>query len=60
MVAEVLSIAEQDIVPPPQLGNSYHHKYIKGVGKIGNNVKLLLDCEKLLSDDEVESLSNIA
>ncbi len=59
-VAEVLSISEENIVPPPQLSSSYHHKYIKGIGKVGNNVKLLLDCDKLLSDDEVESLSSIA
>lgn len=59
-VAEVITISDEDIVPPPQISNSYHHRYIKGIGKVGNNVKLLLDCEKLLGDDEVESLTNIA
>ena len=59
-VAEVMSIAEQDIVDPPQISSGGHNKYIKGIGKVGNNVKLLLDCDKLLSDDEVESLGNIA
>jgi purine-binding chemotaxis protein CheW len=59
-VAEVLDINEQDIVPLPQVGKSYHHKYIKGIGKVGSEVKLLLDCDKLLSDDEAEDLSNIA
>lgn len=59
-VAEVLSITEENIVPPPNLTNSYQQKYIKGIGKVGNNVKLILDCDKLLSDDEVENLSNIA
>jgi len=41
------------------VGNSYHHRYIKGVGKVGNNVKLLLDCEKFLNEDEAECLSSI-
>ena len=60
-VSEVLAIPEEEIVPPPQVNNNdHHHKYINGIGKVGNNVKLLLNCEKLLNYDEVESLSNIA
>jgi len=55
-ISEVLSIGEESIVPPPQLSGSYHHKYIKGIGKVGNTVKLLLDCEKLLTDDEIQDL----
>jgi len=58
-VAEVLSIPEENIVPFPKLSSSFQQKYIKGIGKIGNNVKLILDCDRLFSDDEVESLSNI-
>lgn len=57
-VAEVLTIPEPDIVAPPQI-NSYHQKYIKAIGKVGKDVKLLLDCDKLLNDQEVESLSAI-
>lgn len=34
-------------------------KYIYGIGKVGNDVKLLLDCEKLLLEDEVGELSDI-
>lgn len=56
-VSEVLSIAEQDIVPPPELSKGFHNRYIKGIGKVGNEVKLLLDCDKLLNDYEVEGLS---
>lgn len=58
-MAEVISIDEENIVPPPQL-NSCRQKYIKGVGKAGDNVKLVLDCERFLSDVEIDSLSNIA
>ena len=58
-VAEVLSIDEENIVPPPQLNNSYHHKYIKGIGKVGNNVKLILDCDRLLSDEEFKDLADL-
>lgn len=58
-VAEVLTIAEQDIALPPEIRKE-KHKYIKGIGKTGGNVKLLIDCERLLSDDEVETLSSLA
>lgn len=46
-VTEVLAIADEDIVPPPQLNNDLGKKYIKAIGKSGNNIKLLIDCEKL-------------
>jgi len=56
-VAEVLTIQDEDITPPPEI-NRIGHKYIKGVGKAGGNVKLLLDCQKLLIDDELDSISS--
>lgn len=56
-VSEVITIPEQDIVEPPQMNKSYNNKYIKSIGKVGNDVKLLLDCEKLLTDDEIEDLN---
>ncbi len=57
-VSEVMSIPEQDIVPPPELSKS-SNRYIKGIGKVGNGVKLILDCNRMLNDEEVESLSNL-
>ncbi len=57
-VSEVLSIKDEEIVPPPDI-NREKHKYIRGIGKVGGEVKLLLDCEKLLSDDELECLGNM-
>lgn len=59
MVAEVLSIPEEDIVPPPEINCGNHNKYIKGIGKKDGSVKLLLDCDRLLNDDEVEGLSKL-
>lgn len=57
-VAEVLNIAENNIVPPPQMQKG-GNKYIKAVGKVDNDVKLLLDCSKLLQEAEVEELKEI-
>jgi purine-binding chemotaxis protein CheW len=58
-VSEVLTILEQDIVAPPSGHKSFQNRYIKGIGKVGNEVKLLLDCNKLISDEEFASLTNI-
>lgn len=57
-VSEVLSIPDGDIVPPPEAKKA-RNKYIKGIGKVGNDVKLLLDCNKILNEDDIEDLSNI-
>lgn len=58
-VAEVINIPEEDIVPPPSLYEGFANRYIKGIGKVGNEVKLLLECEKLLSTEELEILESI-
>jgi len=56
-VSEVLVIPEQDIVEPPQMNRGFNNRYIKKIGKVGNDVKLLLDCEKMLTQDELENLN---
>jgi purine-binding chemotaxis protein CheW len=57
-VSEVISIPEQDIVEPPQISKGFNNRYIKRIGKVGNDVKLLIDCEKLLTDDEHYGLND--
>lgn len=56
-VAEVITIPDGDIVEPPQMNKGFNNRYIKNIGKVGENVKLLLDCEKLLTGEEIEDLS---
>lgn len=53
-IAEVVEIPEENILPPPTIGrgDKGHNKYVYGIGKVGSSVKLLLDPEKLLYDDE--------
>ncbi len=57
-VSEVLSIPDNEIVGPPEVSKGTS-RYIKGIGKVGGEAKLLLDCEKLLNNDLFDSLSNI-
>ncbi len=57
-VAEVLVIGEDNIVPPPNAMTGAYNRYVKGIGKTDNDVKILLDCEKLFSSGELETLPN--
>ena len=51
-VSEVLSIDDQDIVPPPDQRTGIRNEYIHGIGKIDDKVKILLDCKMLLKEEE--------
>ncbi|MBU3099470.1 MULTISPECIES: chemotaxis protein CheW [Clostridium] len=53
-VSEVINIEDSNIVPPPDIKTSFNNQYIRGIGKVEDEVKLILDCDKLLNDDEIE------
>lgn len=55
-VSEVITILDENIVDPPKLNKTYNNRYINKIGKVGNDVKLLIDCKKLLTEDELEDL----
>lgn len=56
-VAEVVEIKQEDILPPPSATIGHEektqNKYVYGIGKVGEEVKLLLDPDKLLKDEEM-------
>ncbi len=53
-VDEVLSIPPDQIEPPPPSAGG--GRYIQGLGKVGEEVKILLDLERLLKREEWEIL----
>ena len=55
-VNEVMDIPADQVSPPPKLGQGEGNRYIRGMGKVGDEVKILLDAGKLLFDNELESL----
>jgi purine-binding chemotaxis protein CheW len=57
-VCEVISIPDADIVLPPDVRNA-QNKYIKGIGKVSGEIKLLLDCDRLLNEHEADHLANL-
>ena len=60
-IAEVDTISEDDIVPPPSLGHKEHehNKYVYGLARTGDSVKLLIDPEKLIKDEDLEVIEDI-
>lgn len=55
-VSEVLSIDDGNIVPPPSMKTGAYNRYLKAIGKVGNDVKILLDCDKLFCEGELSDL----
>jgi len=56
-VNEVADIPEQDVEPPPKTAKGVSSRFIKGLGKIGKEVKILLKVDKLLFDEELLMLA---
>ena len=55
LIGELVEISDDNILPPPTIGRADkgHNKYVYGIGKIGGTVKLLLDPDKLLNDEDL-------
>jgi purine-binding chemotaxis protein CheW len=56
-VEDVLEIQEKDVEPAPKFKTSSgKERYISGMGKVGDSVKILLDIEKMIYED-VETIT---
>jgi purine-binding chemotaxis protein CheW len=59
-VLEVVDIPEGNIDPPPQFKSaSGFDKYVTGIGKVGEDVKILLDATKIIQSEELEKLKGV-
>mgnify|MGYP000942399563 CR=1 FL=1 len=58
-VSEVLSIAAEDIEPPPSFGKDVNTDYILGIGKSQSKVKILLNIDLVLSADQIVQLQRL-
>lgn len=59
-VAEVLHVAGNEIDQAPEFGNLIRTDFIHGVGIVNESVKILLDIDKVLTDEEVHTLQAMA
>jgi purine-binding chemotaxis protein CheW len=55
-VAEVLNLSGDQIEPTPTIGSGIDTHFIFGIGKVGDQVLLLLEVDDLLDQYEVEAL----
>ena len=54
---EVQDIPEKNVDPPPKFqGDAAKRKYVSGLGKVEKEVIILLDIEKLVVQEEIESI----
>lgn len=59
-VLEVLDLAEAQIEPPPEFGTIVDTKFLQGMGKVDERVLIILDIDRVLSEQELEATNKAA
>ncbi len=59
-VQEVHDIPSNSIEPPPKLGGTVDTSFILGMGKVKDDVKILLDIDKVLTSDDLVALQEVS
>lgn len=56
-IAEVVEIQEADILPSPSIGHGdkAQNNYVQAIGKVGDAVKLILDPDRLINDEDLSA-----
>lgn len=58
-VSEVLRVSSSDIEPAPQIACGIDSTYITGVAKVADRLLILLDLDRLLSEEEKDQLQKM-
>ncbi len=58
-VAEVVDLRKSDIETTPNVGNDESSKYIQGVSSQGDQLLILVDVNKLLTEEEWDEMSTL-
>lgn len=58
-VQEVLSIAPEQIEPPPRIGTKLNTDFIKGMGTLGKKFVIILDIDKVFSVEELQLVQGV-
>ena len=61
-IAEVVELVDENIIPSPTFGKAdkSQNKYVYAIGKVGESVKLLLDPDKLLNEEDLAVLNQMS
>jgi purine-binding chemotaxis protein CheW len=55
-VAEVLKLAEEQVEPAPPMVAGIGNQYIRGVGKLPDDLLILIEIEKILTDNQLAAI----
>jgi purine-binding chemotaxis protein CheW len=58
-VSEVLDISDADIEPVPSFGTEVSTKYLLGIGNTNGRVRLLLDIDYVISEEDLSMLGSV-
>lgn len=58
-VQEVIELKDDDVSPPPSLGNKYKSEFIEGMARVNDEFVMLLDMDLLFTLDELSVLKEI-
>jgi purine-binding chemotaxis protein CheW len=59
-VSEVVDIPAENIDPPPRVAAAVDTAFIRGMGKVGESVKILLEIDRVLDAEQINELSTAA
>ena len=59
-VNEVVDIPKKNVEPPPRATKGATSRFLKGMGKVDDEVRILLNVDQLLYEDELALLTNAA
>lgn len=55
-VSEVINLPKQSIDPTPPFGGRVRTDFMKGVGKAGDRLLIILDSDRVLTDEEISEI----
>lgn len=58
-VSEVITLSDDQIEPPPKIGNRLNSELLKGMGKKDGHFILILDIERIFSTDELSMVQEV-
>jgi purine-binding chemotaxis protein CheW len=59
MVKEVIDIDGENVEPPPRIGTAVDVEFIEGIGKIGDEFVIILDINKVFSEEDIKLVKSM-
>jgi purine-binding chemotaxis protein CheW len=59
-VNEVTNIPEANVCEPPRVAQNESARYIRGIGKVGDEVRIILDVSKLLYGTDADAVAQLS